>query len=671
MPRLAFVALLLAAVAAGQRAADHTPGFDAAALDRAANPCVDFYQFACGAWMAHNPVPADQSRWGRFDELAERNRVILRQVLEQYTADDPKRSSLEQKIGDYYSSCMDEAGIQAKGTAPLAADLKRIAALPEEAALAAEIARLHRIDVPALFQFGSAPDYRNASLMIARADQGGLGLPDRDYYLKEDERSAELRRQYTAHIARIFELLGENAEAARAKASTVLTIETALGRGSLDRVSRRNPENVYHKMSRKELLALAPSFAWEQYLAGVGAPPFDSLNVAVPGFFQALEKTIGSVSLADWKTYLTWQLVHGQAALLPPAFVNEDFAFFGRILTGARELRPRWKRCVELADLQLGEALGQKYVDRTFGVEGKQRTLKMVHALERALAEDIRKLPWMGAATKDQALAKLRGITNKIGYPDRWRDYGRVRIARGDALGNARRADEFEFQRRLNQIGKPVDPTEWSMTPPTVNAYYNPLMNNINFPAGILQPPFFDNRMDDAVNFGGIGAVIGHELTHGFDDSGRRFDAKGNLRDWWTAQDARAFEERAECFVEQYSKFEAAPGVHLNGRLTLGENTADNGGLRIAYMALMDRLAGKKAERIDGFTPEQRLFLGWAQIWCQNQTEESARMRAAVDPHSPGRYRVIGVVQNMPEFRSAFGCAAGQAMVRAQACRVW
>ena len=424
-------------------------------------------------------------------------------------------------------------------------------------------------------------------------------------------------------------------------------------------------------MSAPVLVTLTPSFAWPRYFAGVHAPPLESLNVAVPEFFKRMQTVIQRTGLDHWKIYFTWHLVHASAPLLPAQFVNADFEFYGRTLTGAKELRPRWKRCVSYTDGDLGEALGQKFVDLTFGPEGKLRTLKMVQALEKALGDDIRQISWMTPATKQKALEKLRAIANKIGYPDKWRDYSSVRIARGDALGNDRRATQFEFQRQIGKIGRPVDRSEWTMTPPTVNAYYEPTQNNINFPAGILRPPFYDNRADDAVNFGGIGAVIGHELTHGFDDEGRQFDVDGNLRDWWTPQDAKAFEQRSACFVNQYSSFTAVDDLKLNGKLTLGENTADNGGLRIALMALTNTLAGKQPTKIDGFTPQQRLFLGWGQIWCENSTAETRRLLAQTDPHSPGRYRVNGTLQNSPEFQKAFSCKAGQPMVRQPACRVW
>jgi endothelin-converting enzyme/putative endopeptidase len=450
-----------------------------------------------------------------------------------------------------------------------------------------------------------------------------------------------------------------------------MKLETELAKGSLDLVSRRNPEKVYHKMSKQELASLNPAFGWNLYFTGSGAPEFQSVNVAWPDFFKAVEAQIQSAGLAEWKTYLTWHLLNSQAPLMPAAFAEENFNFHGKTLTGAKEMRPRWKRCVDFTDGQLGEALGRKFVERTFGAEGKERTLKMVDALEKALGQDLEKIPWMTAATRQQALVKLKAITNKIGYPDQWRDYSSVAIARDDAMGNAFRADQFEFQRQLDKIGRPVDRLEWGMTPPTVDAYYDAQMNNINFPAGILQPPFYDNKMDDAVNFGGIGMVIGHELTHGFDDEGRQFDAHGNLKDWWTAEDAKEFDQRAACIADEYSSFSPVPGAHINGKLTLGENTADNGGARIALMALANTIGASAKKKVDGFTPEQRFFLSFGQVWCANEREEAVRLQVQTDPHSPPKSRVNGTVVNMPEFQKAFACKPGQPMVAAKACRVW
>ena len=481
----------------------------------------------------------------------------------------------------------------------------------------------------------------------------------------------ELRKQYVEHVQKMFELLGDAPAKAAAEAKTVMDIETSLAKGALDRTSRRDPNKVYHRMTAAELAALNPGFDWSVYLLGIGAPSVKYLNVTEPEFFKNTNEVLKSASLDDLKTYLRWHVVHANAPMLPAKFVDENFHYFGKTLSGTKELAPRWKRCVRATNGDLGEAVGQAFVDKTFGVEGKKRTLNMVQALEKALGDDIQQLPWMSAETKKQAEVKLAAIANRIGYTDKWRDYGKLKIVHGDALGNSLRANEFEFQRQLDKIGKPVDKSDWPYPPQTVNASYDPLQNNITFPAGILQPPFYDNNADDAMNFGGIGAVIGHELTHGFDDEGSQFDAQGNLRDWWTAEDKSAFKERTKCVSDQYSGYTAVDDVKLKGDLTLGENVADNGGLRIAYMALLSTLAGKEPEPIDGLTAQQRFFLGWANVWCESRTDESARMLATIDPHSPGNWRVNGVVSNMPEFREAFHCKADAPMVKQNACRVW
>jgi putative endopeptidase len=643
---------------------------DLTAIDTRVEPCTDFYQYACGNWLARNPIPADQSTWGRFSELAERNRVILRDVLET-AGGKQNRSPVEQKIGDYYAACMDESGIEGRGTAPLKSELAQIAAIRDKAALAEHLVKLHRMMVPALFRFTSTQDYKDATEVIAEADQAGLGMPDRDYYLKDDGKSAEIRRQYLAHVQRVFQLLGDSAETAAAKARTVMAIETALAKGSMDRVARRVPANTYHRISVEEFASLMPSFDVKKYVADIGAPAIRSLNVTSPEFFRTVDAELRRASLDDLKTYLTWHYVMAASQFLPKAFVDEWFSFYARVLRGQKEQRPRWKRCVTFADSDLGEAVGQKYVEVTFGGNARERMLKLVQGLEKALERDIQQIDWMTPVTRKRALEKLHGVANKIGYPDKWRDYGLLEIRAGDALGNSHRANIFEFQRQLNKISKPVDKKEWLMSPPTVNAYYDPQNNNINFPAGILQPPFFDAKIDDAVNLGAIGAVIGHELTHGFDDQGRQYDAEGNVKDWWTPADAREFEQRADCIAQQYAGYTAVADVKLNGKLTLGENVADNGGLRIAYMTLMDLLDGKTRPKMDGYTPEQRFFLGWAQVWCTADREETARLRAITDPHSPGKYRVNGTLSNMPEFQKAFGCSAGQPMVSAKACRVW
>jgi endothelin-converting enzyme/putative endopeptidase len=627
--------------------------------------------------MKNNPIPGDQARWGRFGELAERNREILQQILEKAGQADAKRSALEQKYGDYYASCMDEKTADHHGAGPLKAELNHIARLKSRRDLIDEVARLHAEGLGGrfLFGFGAGPDLHDASKVIAHVDQGGIGLPDRDYYLKEDPKSVKLREQYVEHVQKMFELLGDKPKSAAAEAKVVMRIETELAKASMDQVARRDPKNRDHKMSRPQLAKLAPSLELNRYFTDTGAPAFADLNVGNPNFFKGLNNVVKKASINDWKTYLRWHLVSAAAPSLSMPFVNENFRFHGQVLTGQKELPVRWKRCVLATDHDLGEALGQPYVDATFGVEGKQRTLKMVNVIEKEMEKDLHQLEWMTDATKGRALEKLHAITNKIGYPDKWKDYSTVHIVRNDFWGNVIRAKTFERRRRIIKIGHPFDKTEWQMTPPTVNAYYNPAENDINFPAGILQPPFYDNAMDDAVNYGAIGMVVGHELTHGFDDQGSKFDADGNLRNWWTPADAKEFEKRTSCLVDEYSSFVAVKDppndVHLNGKLTLGENTADNGGLRLAHMALRDSLEGQPVQRVDGFTPQQRLFLGFGQIWCENVTEQNLRLMAATDHHSPGRQRVIGAVQNMPEFAEAFGCKAGDPMVRLEPCRVW
>ncbi len=675
MLRLASLAVLSLATGSVALAAGPSTlppsGFDTSSVDKSVDACSDFYQHVCGGWMKQNPIPADQSRWGRFDVLREDNLAVLRGILEG-AAKAKKRDADTQKIGDYYASCMDEKAIDKKGLDPLKPTLAKIAGLTDKKQIPALLATLHDEGSGAMFNFGPEPDFKNATMYIAAVDQGGLGLPERDYYFRDDPKSVEQRKQYVAHVSKMFQLAGEKADAADAKAKVVMDLETKLAKGSLDIVSMRDPTKIYHKMPLSELAAATPAFDWSMYFDAVPTKPrFTDLNVAWPDFFKAMDEVVAGTSLDDLKTYLTWHELHLAAPYLSKPFVDENFAFYGKALTGAKELKPRWKRCVEFVDSGIGEALGRTYVERTFGPEAKQRVLAMVNAIEKALGDDIKALDWMSQDTKTQAFAKLDAVKNKIGYPDKWRDYSALTIQRGDALGNALRANAFEVHRQLKKIETPVDPSEWGMTPPTVNAYYNPLENNINFPAGILQPPFFGRKADDAINFGGIGAVIGHELTHGFDDEGRQFDAKGNLRDWWTAEDNKRFDERAQCFVDEYAGFTAVEDVKLNGKLTLGENTADNGGLRIALMALAATLGDKKVAPIDGYTPDQRLFLGWAQVWCQNVTPEASRMRAQTDPHSPGRYRVNGVVSNMPEFRKAFSCKADAPMVRPNMCRVW
>ena len=650
------------------------PSFDLTAIDKTVDPCMDFYQYACGTWMKNNPIPADKSRWGRFNQLAEYNQYVLRDILDQTQAPG-QHTAIQTKVGNYYAACMDEATIEKKGTTPLDPTMEAIAAIKTKQGLIEEVGVLHRNGVTALFSFGQMPDMHDSRQTIANVDQGGLTLPDRDYYLKDDAKSVETRQKYLEHVQKMFELAGDKPDVAAAEAKTVLAVETGLAKASMDRTARRDPKVRDHMMQVTEVTTLAPNFELTQYFADSKAPKFSSLNVGNPDFFKAVNDQLNSVALDDWKTYLRWRALDSYAPTLTNAFVDEDFQFNDAYMSGQKEIEPRWKRCVESTDRNLGMALGELYVDKTFGPQGKDRTLKMVQAIEQAMHQDIGQLNWMSDTTKQKAYEKLSTVVNNIGYPDKWRDYSTVIVARDDYAGNVMRAEAFEVQRQRNKISKPTDKKDWGMTPPTVNAYYRGNMNDINFPAGILQPPFYSQSMDDAVNYGGIGVVIGHELTHGFDDQGRKFDADGNLKDWWTPEDGKAFEERATCTADEYSGFVSVKDdkgeVKLNGRLTLGENTADNGGLKLAYMALMNIIGNTPVKSTDGYTPQQRFFISYGQIWCQNVTDQQARKLAIIDPHSPGRWRVNGVVQNSAAFQEAWGCKAGQAMVSEKACRVW
>jgi putative endopeptidase len=668
---------IAAALVHAQPPAPTPPGAPASAsglelqfMDRGADPCVDFYAYACGGWTKNQPIPADRSAWGRGQELQERNDITLRRILE----DAGRNASADaetKKIGDYYATCMDEKAIDAKGAAPLDPALKKIAALTAARDLPALLADLHAMGVDAFFGFGAEADFKESNMVRAIVGQGGLGLPDRDYYIKDDPKSVEIRKQYVEHVGKMMRLAGSTAADASTAADVVMRIETALAKAALDVVARRDPAAIYHKMTPAETQTLTPAFDWAAYFKGVSAPPIDAINVTEPEFLKAFNTIVASTPIADVRTYLRWHLVHASAAVLSTPFVNENFQFFTKTLTGATELQPRWRRCVQYTDSDLGEVLGKAFVKEAFGAAAKEDTLKMVREIETSMEQDVNTLSWMSDATKKQALVKLHAVANKIGYPDRWRDYSGLAVVRGDALGNSERANTFEFRRQMNRIGKPLDKSEWEMTPPTVNAYYNPLQNNINFPAGILQPPFYNAKADPAVNYGAAGGIVGHELTHGFDDEGRQFDAQGNLKDWWTEADAKAFEERAQCLVDEYSSFTAVDEVKVNGKLTLGENAADNGGLRLALMSYMATLTPDKQKTVDGFTPEQRFFVSYGQSWCQNARPERERMLAQIDPHSPPRYRVNGVVSNMPEFAKAFSCKTDAPMVRKTACRVW
>jgi len=667
---LAVGIVLLAGICGfAQNSSSHSSVLNVEWLDRTVDPCVDLFTFSCGKWIQSNPIPPDQSSWGIYNKLQDDNLKQLRELLEATSAPSPARSSNAQKIGDYYASCMDETAIDALGIKPLQPELLRIEQLQAKKDLATVVASMIGEGNP--FRIDSEQDFKDSSVVTAAVDQRGLGLPDRDYYLKEDQKSKDLRAAYVAHVQKMFELLGDKPELAATEAQSAMKIETVLARGSMTRVDRRDPKKIYHFMSVAELEKLTPAFGWKEYFRQIGLSGISSLNVAVPEFFKTLNSQIEQQDLATWKSYLRWHAIHANATSLSSAVVNENFNFFGKTLQGKEQLPPRWKRCTNDVDDDLGEALGQVYVEKYFSPEAKQQVLEIVQGIQKAMDADIHSLPWMSEETKRRALEKLQSMANKIGYPDKWRDYRQLEIKRGDHMGNSLRARRFEFDRDLAKIGKPVDRQEWQMTPPTVNAYYDPQKNDINFPAGILQPPMFDPKSDAAPNYGNAGSTIGHELTHGFDDEGRQFDAQGNLKDWWTTIDGKEFDRRASCISDQYSQYTVIDDIKINGKLTLGEDVADLGGTLLAYLAWKEATKDQKRESIDGFTPDQRFFIAYGQQWCSNNKDETKRLRAAIDPHSPDQYRANGVVSNMPEFREAFHCKPGQPMVRENACRVW
>jgi putative endopeptidase len=645
-------------------------------LDISADPCVDFAKYSCGNFPKVYPIPADRSNYGTGALVGEHTQFELHSLLQKVEADSPSRTASEQKVGDYYASCMNIDAIAAAGLKPLQPELDRIAALKDKSDLTALLAHYQLINVNAFFAYGEQQDFKDARKQIALVDQGGLGLPERDYYLRTGDAAEKTRQQYVQHVAAMLKLLGESDYAATADAQKIMQLETALAKVSMDITSQRDPKNVYHPMSVADLTALVPDIAWPGFFTDSGAPPISDLNVANPDFFKGLHVLLQSTDLDTIKAYLRWQLINGMpSSTLPRAFDEEDFKFFGQQLRGQPQQQARWKRCSSATDGALGEALGQIYVKAFFPPESKARTLQMVKDIEDAMDREIDTLTWMSPETKTKAKAKLHLIADKIGYPDHFRDYTALKIVRGDALGNATRAAEFESRRQIAKIGQPVDRGEWDMSPPTVNAYYNPSMNNINFPAGILQSPLYAANATDAEVFGHIGAIVGHELTHGFDDQGRQFDGNGNLADWWTAEDAKKYEAMTDCEVKEYSNFTAVDDVKVNGQLTLGENTADNGGVRLALMAFE---ADARRKGIDlnskdssGVTPIQQFFLAYGQNWCGENRPEQLRLQVQTDPHSPREFRIIGVIENMPEFGKAFGCKAGQPMMPVNACRVW
>jgi putative endopeptidase len=656
---------------ASGRADGSSWGFSEANLDRSCKPCDDFNQFAMGGWMKNNPIPAEYPNWGSFTMLADRNQASMRVILEEAAKANAASGSNQQKIGDFYSSCMDTAAVDAAGVKPLLADSTAIDLVKDAKELQPLIARLQQTGSGYLFRFDSTQDLDESTQVIAEINQGGLGLPDRDYYTRTDEKSAQLRTDYIAHVAKMFVLAGDTEEKANAEAKTVMDLETALAKASMSRVQMRDPHAVWHKMTLPQLKELAPGWAWEAYFRQRNAPEFASINVSQPDFFKETNRLLTATPLKDWKTYLRWHVLHASATQLSGPFVQENFNFYGTKLSGTKQLQPRWKRCSQSVNRNLGEALGQVYVEKYFPSEAKAHARAMVMNLIGALKSDIPELSWMGPDTKKAALEKLEAFQIKIGYPDRWRDYSALTVDKGSYLANERRAIAFENARDLNKIGKPVDRSEWQMTPPTVNAYYDGTMNEIVFPAGILQPPFYDPKADDAVNYGGMGAAIGHEITHGFDDEGSQFDAKGNLRDWWTKDDRKNFDERASCVQKQFDGYEVEPGLHENGKLVLGESIADLGGLAISYAAYEKSIEGKRPPTLGGFTPEQRFFLGWAQVWGANMRPENARLMANTNEHPLPKFRTNGPLSNMELFAKAFGCKKGDAMVRENVCKIW
>ncbi len=655
-------------------AASASDGFNVSDLDRSVSPCTDFYKFADGGWQKNNPIPPDRPNWRAFDKLQERNEDVLHQILEEAAKDNAKvAGSNWQKIGDFYASCMDEAQIESAGLKPLDTDLQAIAAIQDAAGLQSEITRLQKNGVNAVFEFASEQSLKDSTEVIAGAGQGGLGLPDRSYYFDDDDHSKQLRAAYLQHVTNMFKLMGDSDATAAAEAKTVMDLETTLAKVSKKREDLRDPVANFHVMTLTELDTLTPHLSWKRYFQETGLPSLTSADIGQPEFFKGVDAAVASVPLADWKIYLRWHLIHTAAPTLSAKFVDENFNFYGLTLTGTKQNLPRWRRCVQRTDAELGEALGQYYVKRNFPPEAKARALEMVKNLMAALHTDLTTLDWMSPATREAAIKKLDLFTLKIGYPDKWRDYSAYHVDRTSYTGNIFRGDAFEFDRQMAKVGKPVDRSEWGMSPPTVNAYYDPSMNEIVFPAGILQPPFYDAKADDAMNYGAIGSVIGHEMTHGFDDQGAQFDGHGNLDNWWTPEDLKNFQARGECIEKQFGSYEIEPGLHGNGKLEEGESIADLGGMTISHAAFLTTKEGQSNKKIDGFTPEQRFFLAWAHIWAANYTPEMARMRAKTDPHPLNQFRANGPLMNTPAFAKAWGCGPDSPMVHSDAmrCRIW
>ena len=670
---LLFVLVTPLIVLMAQQVTEKVPALDPVNMDLSFQPCTDFYRYANGTWLKRNPIPPEFSRWGSFQMLAEKNTLVLRGILEEAARNAAAKGTNSQKIGDFYFTGMDTVSIEALGWKPIDGDLKRIAAIKDIAGVQEELAGFQLKGVGGVFGLFANQDQKNSTQVVAHLGQGGLGLPDRDYYVSDDPKLKQNREAYVAYITAMFKLLGDEEGDAAIGAKTVLAFETRLAKASFTRVERRDPEKNYNKMTQEQLAAMAPDLNWNRFFVGVGLTIPGDVIVGQPPFFKEVSAMLKDVPLKDWKTYLRWRLVNAAANALSSAFVNESFRFNGTILTGTKELQPRWKRISQVTNGTMGEALGELYVARAFSPQAKARAKEMVNNLLASMKEHIQALDWMDETTRAAALKKLSTFNVKIGYPDKWRDYSGLTIDRTSHLENLRRAAEFNFRYNMSRIGKPVDPTEWGMTPPTVNAYYSATRNEIVFPAGILQPPFFNPDADDAVNYGGMGAVIGHEISHGFDDQGSKYDADGNLKMWWTPETRKKFEERTALVVRQFDNYVAIDSLHVNGKLTLGENIGDFAGLSIAYTALEKSLAGKPKQMLDGFTPQQRFFLAWAQIWRTNSTPEALRLQVRTDPHSPARFRTNGPLSNIPAFYEAFGCAEGSSMVRPQEVRpkIW
>jgi putative endopeptidase len=659
--------------------------FDLSSIDKTADPCTDFYKYACGNWMKNNPIPPTEVRWGSFNTLADENNYLLWKDLK--AAADAPKTPLQKKYGDFYAACMDTSVADKEGAKPIEPELATIAAFDDKKKIASlDLTLEEKFGGGTLIGVGVGQDQKDSSQQILQTGQGGLTLPDRDYYLSTEDRMVKIRQEYVAHVTKMFVLLGDTQDEAAKEAADVMKVETALAEGSMARVEMRDPAKRYHIMTVAEVQELTPEFDWKTYLDGLGVGQAKSLNVSSPGFLKTVNEQIEAEPLPVLKSYMRWHVLHSAAPWLSQPFVEENFDFFNKTLSGQKEIQPRWKRCTRLTDAALGEAVGQDWVRQNFPPSSKENMEKLVAALKVALDQDIQQLPWMSEETKKQAELKLAAFRQKIGYPSHWRDYSKFEVSRTNFVMDLENSSKFERDYNLKKLGKPVDETEWGMTPPTVNAYYNPPMNDINFPAGILQPPFYDPTKDPAVNFGGIGVVIGHEMTHGFDDQGSKYgptgnvkyNADGSLQSWFTPDDLAKFKERTQCVSDEYGSFEVAPGQKQNGDLTLGENTADNGGIRIAFQALQATLAKQgitnldgKQDVIDGYTPAQRFFIAFGQVWCENRTEQYSRIAAKTDPHSAGRWRTDGTVQNFDEFGKAFGCKVGQPMMPEKSCRVW